>query len=106
MNEMLAAHRHITNNRAEIEASQQCGCFNCMQIFPPTEIVAWTGLDMSNFNDPNAQNAETAVCPRCGSESLIGDKSGYEINTLFLSRMNQAWFQKTAIIRRPAKKEP
>ena len=22
-----------------------------------------------------AQNAETAVCPRCGSESLIGDKS-------------------------------
>lgn len=105
MNELLAAHRHITNNRAEIEASRVCGCFNCMQIFPPDEIVAWAGLDMNNFNDPDAQNAETAICPRCGNESVIGDKSGYEINPLFLSRMNQAWFQKTSIIRRPVKKD-
>jgi hypothetical protein len=77
-----------------------------MQVFPTLEIVAWTGLDMNNFNDPEAMNAETGVCPRCGSESLLGDKSGYPIDPEFLNRMHQAWFQKT-IIRKPApKKQP
>ena len=104
MNELLAAQRHTSNNRAELEASNLCGCFHCMQVFPTLEIVAWTGLDMSNFNDSEAMNAETAVCPRCGSESLIGDKSGYAIDPDFLNRMHQAWFQKT-IIRKPAPKK-
>ena len=74
-----------------------------LQIFPPSEIVAWSGLDFDNFDDPDAAGAGTALCPRCGSESLIGDKAGYAINPPFLSRMNEAWFQKT-IIRKPALK--
>lgn len=101
MNPLLAAHPHTTNNRAELEASQMCGCCSCMEIFPTEEIVAWTGLDMSNFNNPDAASAETALCPRCGSEALIGDKSGYPMHPDFLHRMNQAWFQKT-IIRKPS----
>lgn len=72
-----------------------------MEIFPTEEIVAWGGLDMSNFDNPESASAETALCPRCGSEALLGDRSGYPINTDFLHRMNQAWFQKT-IIRKPA----
>jgi hypothetical protein len=104
MNELLAAQRHTSNNRTEVEASTVCGCCSCLEVYSPMEIVAWTGLDMDDFNNPDTLNAETALCPRCGGESVIGDKSGYPINPTFLSRMNQAWFQKTAIIRRPAKK--
>jgi len=100
MADLLAAHHHTTDNRAEIEASKVCGCFNCTQIFPPSEIVAWAGLDVSNFDDPESVIAETALCPKCGSESVIGDKSGYSIDTEFLGRMNEAWFQRT-IIRKP-----
>jgi hypothetical protein len=103
MDDLLEAHGHTLNNRTELEASSVCGCCACMEIFEPAEIVAWSGLDMSNFNDVDATNAETAICPKCGSESLIGSRAGYNINPSFLSRMNQAWFQKT-IIRKPSPK--
>ena len=72
MVDLLAAHRHLFNNWNEIEASSICGCCNCIQTFHPDEIVVWTGLNMSNFDDPEAVHKQTAICPRCGSESVIG----------------------------------
>ncbi len=100
MSNLLAAAKHANSNQAEIESSVTCGCFCCMQIFPPTEILAWSGLDFSSFDNPDAASAGTALCPRCGSEAVIGDKSGYSIDPDFLGRMNEAWFQRT-IIRKP-----
>lgn len=104
MTDLLEAHTHTTNNRAELEASSVCGCCACMQIFAPDEVTAFSGLDMDSFDNPDAASAETAVCPHCGAEALIGNRSGYLINPQFLSRMNQAWFQKT-ILRKPAAKK-
>ena len=46
-------------------------------------------------------NGGTALCPHCGSESVIGDASGYRLDVHFLGRMNEAWHQRT-IIRPPA----
>lgn len=103
MSDLLAATRHAANNQAEVEASKLCGCFYCMQTFVPSEIVAWSGLDVSNFDNPDAASAGTALCPRCGSDSVIGDRSGYPVEPEFLSRMHDAWFQKT-IIRKPGAK--
>ncbi|MBV8503020.1 MAG: hypothetical protein JO006_15050 [Paucibacter sp.] len=106
MNPLLLAHTHTTKNRAELEASSMCGCCECLEIFPTLEITAYTGLDMASFNNPDAAGAsETGVCPRCGGEALIGDKSGFPLVPEFLNRMNQAWFQKT-LIRKPAPKTP
>jgi hypothetical protein len=104
MDDLLDAHSHTTRNRGELESSRVCGCIHCLQIFDPEEIVAWTGVDMNNLDDPAAISAETAVCPHCGSESVIGDRSGYLIQPQFLGRMHQAWFQKT-ILRKPAAKK-
>ncbi len=104
MVDLLAAQRHAVNNYLEIEASTVCGCFYCIQLFPPSEIVAWTGLDLSNFNDPAAANAQTALCPKCGSESVMGDKSGYKIDAQFLGRMHEAWFERTIVHKPKAKK--
>jgi len=104
MNELLAAYRYTTNNWAQISASKVCGCCNCVQIFPADEVAAWTGLDMVNMNDPKAVDNQTALCPRCGSEAVIGDGTGFAINANFLARMNEAWFQRT-IIRKPAPKK-
>ena len=101
MADLLAAHRHTNKNRAEIEASASCGCCGCMQTFPASEIVAWTGLDFSQLDNPDAAEAETAVCPRCGSEAVLGDRSGFPITPAFLIQMNEAWFQRT-IVRKPA----
>lgn len=103
MNELLAAYRYTTNNWVQIESSTWCGCCSCMQIFPRDEVVAWTGLDMANVNDPGAVEQQTALCPRCGVEAVLGDKCGFPIHAAFLARMNEAWFQRT-LIRPKAKK--
>lgn len=103
MNELVAAYRYVTNNWQQINASRMCGCCSCMQIFPAEEVAAWTGLDMHNMNDPKAVDNQTALCPRCGTEAVIGDKAGFPIHANFLMRMNEAWFQRT-LIRPPPKK--
>ncbi len=104
MSDLLAAHRHTTNNRDEIDASRMCGCCACLRIFPAEEIVAWDGLEASSFDDPDSLIGGTALCPSCGSDAVIGDHSGYPIEPGFLGRMNEAWYQRT-IIRKPAPKK-
>lgn len=103
MNPLLAAHPHTQNNRVELDGSRQCGCCACMAIFPVEEIVAWSGLDLDSLDNPDTASAETALCPRCGAEAVLGDRAGFPITPDFLMRMNQAWFQRT-IIRRPTPK--
>jgi hypothetical protein len=39
------------------------------------------------------------MCPRCGSEAVLGDGCGFQINANFLARMNEAWYQRTMIHR-------
>lgn len=104
MNELLAAYRYTSNNWAQIETSKVCGCCNCVELFRPDEIVGWTGLTMQNMDDPKAINDQTAMCPRCGSEAVLGDGCGFPINAAFLARMNEAWFQRTLIRPSAAKK--
>ncbi|RZL40427.1 MAG: cytoplasmic protein [Rubrivivax sp.] len=104
MNELLAAFRYTTNNWAQIGASKLCGCCHCVEIFTPEDIVGWTGLTMDNLTDPAAVNQQTAMCPRCGSEAVLGDGSGFPINANFLARMNEAWFQRTMVHRPAARK--
>ncbi len=103
MNDLLAAHRHTTRNGAQVRASRVCGCCCCQYIFPPDEIVAWAGLDLEQLDAPDAADSQTAMCPRCGSEAVLGDRAGFPITAQFLARMNDAWFQRT-IIRKPAPK--
>ena len=103
MSALLAAYRHTNNNREELEASQLCGCCSCMQIFPAQDIVAWDGLEVGDFDNPESITGGTALCPHCGNDSVLGDKAGYPIDLDFLGRMSEAWFQKT-IIRKPQPK--
>ena len=76
----LLAHKHCFQHRSELEASAVCGCFYCLAIFPLDEVAEWT-------DDEN-----TALCPKCGIDSVIGSASEYPITTEFLQRMNQHWF--------------
>jgi hypothetical protein len=80
-NPIVAAHKHCTAHRAEIMASNQCGCFFCLRIFSPNEITEW--LD---------EGDGTAFCPHCGIDSVIGFRSGYPITRDFLGAMQKHWF--------------
>jgi hypothetical protein len=63
-----------------------CGCFYCRAIHPPSEITEWVD------EDP-AGGGQTALCPRCGIDSVIGDSSGFPVTLEFLEEMHRCWFQ-------------
>lgn len=79
--DIVEAHKHSIRHRKEIQESESCGCFYCLEIFPPDEIVDWF------------DGGECAVCPRCGIDSVIGDRSGYPIDKSFLKAMRSHWFE-------------
>ncbi len=79
--QVLAAHKHSSKHRAELEKSEKCGCFFCLRIYSPSEIEDWTDGD------------NTAICPHCSVDSVIGDASGYPITKEFLQEMRNYWFR-------------
>ena len=80
----IRAHAHSASHRQEVEASTLCGCFYCLETFPPGSITEWT--------DAVADVGTTAICPRCGIDSVIASESGYPITRDFLARMRSHWF--------------
>jgi hypothetical protein len=80
----VGAHGHSIRHRDEVMASEFCGCFYCCAIFPPSEIKKWT--------DESASVGQTALCPQCGIDSVIGSESGYPFTPEFLASMNKRWF--------------
>ena len=79
------AHTHSSSHRSEIEGSDQCGCFYCLAIFSPSEIKDWVDKN-------SAGTGQTALCARCGIDSVIGSRSGFPITTEFLADMRRFWF--------------
>ncbi|MGI9018940.1 MAG: cytoplasmic protein [Euzebya sp.] len=78
--EIRLAHVSSAGHRSEILASDQCGCFHCSRTFPPDHIVEWVDDD------------QTALCPECGVDSVIGDQAGFPLTASFLQKMNAHWF--------------
>ena len=83
---LKAAHKHSIRNKAEILSSTVCGCFYCLEIFPPIHIKEW-------LKEKDIENTEnyTALCP-CGIDAVIGSESGYPINKIFLTDMHNLYF--------------
>ena len=76
------AHEHSRNNRKELTRGGVCGCFHCLAVFPPAEILRWL-----------REGEGTALCPYCGIDSVIGDGAGVPITQEFLSGMRKEWFE-------------
>lgn len=79
-NDHVLAHRRCVMHRTELEKSDLCGCFYCMANFSPSKIHKWTDQE------------QTALCPECGIDSVIGSASGFPITKEFLERMHAHWF--------------
>ena len=78
------AHQHCIRHRREVMASDVCGCFYCLRRFAPGEIEHW-------LNGPTEAD-ETALCPHCCIDSVLGSASGFPITADFLQRMHARWF--------------
>lgn len=78
--DVISVHRFSIRHRTQLEASDRCGCFYCLAVFSPSDIVTWIDGD------------DTALCPTCGIDSVIGSASGLPITPEFLSKMRAHWF--------------
>ena len=74
------AHRFSSHHRKELVKDKICGCFYCLKIYNPPEITDW------------CDNENTAICPYCGIDSVIGESSGFPITEQFLNGMHKEWF--------------
>ena len=82
-NDIIRAHNFCSNHKKQLQKDKRCGCFYCMEVFDPKEIRTWL----------KETSGETAICPYCGIDSIIGESSGYPVTIEFLKAMNEYWFE-------------
>lgn len=78
---VIPAHSFSINNKGMLSRDKRCGCFYCLRVFDPSEIVEWV-----------EDESGTALCPYCGIDAVIGESSGYPLTREFLEEMNRHWF--------------
>lgn len=73
-----ALHHQCIYNREAAMAASLCGCFQCLAVFAPSQIIDWCDKEDA-----------TALCPHCGIDAVLPGVSDHET----LSQMQQFWFE-------------
>lgn len=77
-----AEHKKSSHHRKQLEQSPLAGCFYCKKIYLPDEIYEWVDGD------------DTALCPKCGIDSVIPLMVGDPDNKKILKEMFEYWFNR------------
>ena len=85
--DLVEAHRAAKGNKADLAKSGRCGCFYCLSVYDPSEIVRWV------------DSGRTAICPKCSIDSVLASfsptsESGWPVDDAnFLGQMHARWFE-------------
>lgn len=71
-------------NWNEIRRSRMCGCYYCGAIFPSSAVT-------DNDWAPDL-HGKTVLCPECGIDAVIGDRSGIPIQKDVLDELYEHMF--------------
>lgn len=74
------AIKFATSNKDALGKSKYAACYYCQQVFLANEVVEF--LEVEN----------TALCPKCGIDSVLPDTSGYEFTKENLLELHKFWF--------------
>jgi len=77
------AHKRTFRNEQTLSASTDAGCFYCCETYPASQVTDWVS---------ERQGGRTAICPRCGIDSVLGSSAGIPLTPEFLRAMEQYWF--------------
>jgi hypothetical protein len=72
-------------HRDAVLRSDICACYHCLARFAPAEIVKWTDADEHRVG-------QTALCPRCGVDAVIGSAGGMPLTDKVLRAMRARAF--------------
>jgi len=73
---------HVTANKSEIKKSKRCGCVSCTRMFDASEVEDYV----------KDKRGDTAICPYCMVDAVIGDACGIELTQELLDELNEEWF--------------
>jgi hypothetical protein len=73
-----------------LERSDRAGCFYCQALFDPKEIMDW--IDGRQVETGDTADGVTALCPRCGIDSVLPSAAPITLTKDLLSEMNAHWF--------------
>lgn len=80
----MIGHKQLSHfsmkNKALIDISDNAGCYSCCKIFPTNEIKHYT------------DDGQTALCPYCNVDAVVGDSSGYTLTEDNLQIAKKYWF--------------
>ena len=80
---LIDVNRFSSCHRPVVEKSEYVLCFHCRSYLRPGDICEWIDED------------DTAICPRCGVDSIIPLCGGFPIDDeVFIDQMNLFWFGK------------
>jgi hypothetical protein len=79
--DLTSAYQHSIRHRVEVLRSDVCGCFHCLSVFETSTIKNWI------------DTGQTAMCPRCGIDAVIGSASGFDLSDDLLGAMRARWFK-------------
>ena len=88
-------HPFSNQNRNAIESSDTVGCFYCERIWDPLQfpVKEWIDTEPSKLHPTaGADGNATALCPFCGTSSILANLSVGEITVLMLDQMHRKWF--------------
>jgi hypothetical protein len=83
-NFLKKVHKHCFKNKEELTKSEKCVCFHCFKVFTPTEIETYL---------VEKDEKETALCPCCWVDSILGDASGIDLCDELIDAMADYWFR-------------
>lgn len=73
-------HAYSAHNKSLIDISNKCYCFYCRSCMERSEMVDYI------------DDGQTAVCPKCGIDSIIPDSIEECVDENMIAQMNEYWF--------------
>ena len=77
--QLMSEHNRSSRHRSVIMSGNACGCFYCLAAYEVDEIKEWTCAD-------------TAICPKCGVDTVLGFNSLHDVDPELLLDMKKFWF--------------
>jgi len=71
---------YATTNEEALQLSNQAGCYYCLQIYDAKEVTDFLATE------------RTALCPKCGIDSVIPDTAPFELTPKNLVKLHAYWF--------------
>lgn len=79
--DLLRAHTYTLDNYPMLFAQQACVCIYCKERFASHAI-----------RDYSYSEKGTALCPKCGIDSIVGEYAGFELSDAFIEKMHEYFF--------------